>query len=137
MNFLWQHVSMIQYVLHFLVIFVSMQVFCCKATFCVAFVWFEVSKVKKAKWCSLLLNHKCKNICLVNPKHWLWYWLFKMSLFSSFFYTTEAHLLCLVSWGFEFHCDLLVASFIVFFSLKQLYTLLGERYIKKWPNIRY
>lgn len=47
-----------------------------------------------------------------------------------FLNTTETHLLCLMLWGFEVHCDLLVASFIVFFSLKQLYTLFCKRYIK-------
>lgn len=49
---------------------------------------------------------------------------------SSFFFflnTSETYLFCLVLWGSEVDCDLLVASSIVFLSSKQLYTFLCNR----------
>lgn len=41
--------------------------------------------------------------------------------------TTKSHLLCLMLWGFEVHCNILVASFGVFFTLKD--DLLCKRHV--------
>lgn len=63
---------------------------------------------------------------------------FKCPYFFFFLYTTDAHLLCWCCEALRVHCDLLVASVIIFFSLKKLYTLLSKRYIQNifWWFIR-